>query len=194
MPWRVNRQQSSRTSLHTHMGGSVLMSVHSDRKAAAHIAKAADARSLVLNFRRSPKHKHPAQVDDVADAFHWLLEHGYQCPKIASVGHSIGGYPRWRWRCATAASRARSDSVDLAMGRCHAVRCIDRGQRPPGQAAHPRSITPSPSYWHPTQLPCLRERRRREMRSCSGGSMKVSTHSSRAPAASRSRPGHRRNG
>jgi epsilon-lactone hydrolase len=78
--------------LHTHMGGSVLMSMHSDRKAAAHIAKAAGIRSLVLNFRRSPEHKYPAQIDDVSDAYHWLLEHGYQSHRIASVGHSIGGY------------------------------------------------------------------------------------------------------
>jgi len=78
--------------LHTHMGGSVLMSMHSDRKAAAHIAKAAGVRSLVLDFRRSPEHKFPAQVDDVYNAYHWLLEQNYQPGRIGSVGHSIGGY------------------------------------------------------------------------------------------------------
>jgi epsilon-lactone hydrolase len=78
--------------LHTHMGGSVLMSMHSDRKAAAHIAKAAGARSLVLNFRRSPEHPYPAQVEDVHSAYRWLLDQGYRPEKIGSVGHSIGGY------------------------------------------------------------------------------------------------------
>lgn len=78
--------------LHTHMGGSVLMSMHSDRKAAAHIAKAAGVRSLVLNFRRSPEHKYPAQVEDVDTAYRWLLDQGYRHDKIGSVGHSIGGY------------------------------------------------------------------------------------------------------
>jgi acetyl esterase/lipase len=78
--------------LHTHMGGSMLMSMHSDRKAAGHIAKAAGARSLVLNFRRSPEHKYPAQVEDVESAYGWLLDQGYRPNKIASVGHSIGGY------------------------------------------------------------------------------------------------------
>jgi acetyl esterase/lipase len=78
--------------LHTHMGGSLLMSMHSDRKAAGHLAKAAGARSLVLNFRRSPENKYPAQVDDVDNAYRWLLEQGYRHDKIASVGHSIGGY------------------------------------------------------------------------------------------------------
>jgi acetyl esterase/lipase len=51
------------------MGGSVLMSKYFDRKAAGHLAKTAGARSLVLNFRRSPEHKYPAQVDDGQDSF-----------------------------------------------------------------------------------------------------------------------------
>src|ERR1700759_194053 len=42
--------------LHNHMGGSVVTSMHSDRKPAAHIAKAARMRSLVINYRRSPEH------------------------------------------------------------------------------------------------------------------------------------------
>jgi len=78
--------------LHTHMGGSVFMSMHSDRKAAGHIAKAAGAQSLVVDFRRSPEHPYPAQIDDVETAYRWLLEQGYAPNKIASVGHSIGGY------------------------------------------------------------------------------------------------------
>jgi acetyl esterase/lipase len=78
--------------LHNHMGGSVIASMYSDRKAAAHIAKAAGVRSLVLNFRRSPEHKYPAQIEDVESAYDWLLAQGYQPNNIASVGHSIGGY------------------------------------------------------------------------------------------------------
>jgi monoterpene epsilon-lactone hydrolase len=77
--------------LHNHMGGSVLASMHSDRKAAAHIAKAAGIRTLVLNYRRSPEHKFPAQIDDVENAYNWLLGQGYRPENVASVGHSIGG-------------------------------------------------------------------------------------------------------
>lgn len=80
-----------RVLLHNHMGGSVLTSMHSERKAAAHIAKAAGIRSLVLNFRRSPEHKFPAQLEDVDNAYAWLLDQGYRAEKIASVGNSIGG-------------------------------------------------------------------------------------------------------
>jgi monoterpene epsilon-lactone hydrolase len=78
--------------LHNHLGGSVVASMHSDRKAAAHIAKAAGARSLVLNYRRAPEHKFPAQLDDVRSAYGWLVtQKGYRPEKIASVGHSVGG-------------------------------------------------------------------------------------------------------
>jgi monoterpene epsilon-lactone hydrolase len=77
--------------LHNHMGGSVFASMHSDRKAAAHIAKAAGMRCLVLNYRRSPEHKFPAQIDDVETAYKWLLGGGYVPHNIASTGHSIGG-------------------------------------------------------------------------------------------------------
>ena len=77
--------------LHNHMGGGVLTSMHSDRKAAAHIAKAAGMRSLVLNYRRAPEDKFPAQLDDVEAAYVWLLEKGHRPENIASVGHSIGG-------------------------------------------------------------------------------------------------------
>lgn len=80
-----------RVLLHGHLGGTVVASMHSDRKAAAHIAKAAGARSLVLDYRRSPEHKFPAQVDDVRTAYNWVLAQGYRPENIASVGHSIGG-------------------------------------------------------------------------------------------------------
>jgi epsilon-lactone hydrolase len=77
--------------LHSHMGGTVVTSMYSERKAAAHIAKAAGARSLVLNYRRSPENKFPAQTDDVYSAYNWLLQSGYRPEKIASVGNSVGG-------------------------------------------------------------------------------------------------------
>jgi epsilon-lactone hydrolase len=90
--WCVPADSESRTVLlHNHMGGSVVTSMHCDRKPAAHIAKAAGMRSLVINYRRSPEHKFPAQIEDVEKAYDWLLGQGYRPENIASVGHSIGG-------------------------------------------------------------------------------------------------------
>nr|WP_235990104.1 alpha/beta hydrolase [Streptomyces ureilyticus] len=77
--------------LHFHFGGSVAASMHSDRKAAGHIAKAAGARSLVVDFRLAPEHPYPAQLDDAETAYRWLLSQGYEPRNIGSTGHSIGG-------------------------------------------------------------------------------------------------------
>jgi acetyl esterase/lipase len=70
----------------------VLASAHADRKLAGHIAKAAGAPVLVIDFRRAPEHKYPAQVDDAEAAFNWLLSEGYEPGNIITIGHSIGGF------------------------------------------------------------------------------------------------------
>jgi acetyl esterase/lipase len=82
---------SARVLLHSHSGGSVVTSMHTDRKAIGHIAKAVGVRALVLNFRRAPEHKFPAQIDDVEKAYRWLLAQNIRPENIASIGHSIGG-------------------------------------------------------------------------------------------------------
>jgi acetyl esterase/lipase len=64
--------------------------MHLDRKAVGHIAKAAGVRALVLDYRRSPKYKFPAQIEDVEKAYHWLLGHGIRPENIAPTGQSIG--------------------------------------------------------------------------------------------------------
>jgi len=81
----------NRVLLHSHGGGTVVFSMHVDRKAAGHIAKAAGVRALVLDYRRSPAHKFPAQTDDVEKAYNWLLSQGIRPENIAATGQSIGG-------------------------------------------------------------------------------------------------------
>lgn len=78
--------------LHSHAGGSVTTSAAVDRKLAGHIATAIGVPALVLDFRRAPEHKYPAQVDDVEAAFEWLVSQGHEPKNIISIGHSIGGF------------------------------------------------------------------------------------------------------
>jgi acetyl esterase/lipase len=85
------RCDTDRVLLHSHAGGTVVFSMHTDRKAVGHIAKAVGVRALVLNYRRSPEHKFPAQIDDVEKAYRWLIAQGIRPRNIASIGHSIGG-------------------------------------------------------------------------------------------------------
>src|SRR3984893_3427868 len=80
-----------RVLMHSHAGGTVVTTMHTDRKALGHIAKAVGVRALVVNYRRSPEHKFPAQIDDLEKAYRWLLARGIRPENIASIGHSIGG-------------------------------------------------------------------------------------------------------
>lgn len=82
---------ADRVLLHSHAGGTVVTSMHTDRKALGHIAKVAGARALVVNYRRSPEQKFPAQIDDMERAYRWLLARGIRPENIASIGHSVGG-------------------------------------------------------------------------------------------------------
>src|SRR5260370_1544111 len=77
--------------LHSHAGGSVTASMWQERKAVGHLAKAAGAQALVINYRLAPENKFPAQIDDVEAAFRWLLDQGYDPSRIASTGDSVGG-------------------------------------------------------------------------------------------------------
>src|SRR5260221_3808285 len=77
--------------LHSHSGGGVTASMWQERKAVGHLAKAAGARALVINYRLAPEDKFPAQIDDVETAYRWLLSQGYDPSPIASSGDSIGG-------------------------------------------------------------------------------------------------------
>ena len=77
--------------LHSHSGGSVTSSMWQERKAVGHLAKAAGARALVINYRLAPENKFPAQIEDIEAAFRWLLDQGYDPTRIASTGDSIGG-------------------------------------------------------------------------------------------------------
>lgn len=80
-----------RVLIHTHGGGFMVCSMHSDRKLAGHIAKAVGARVIVLDFRLAPEHPFPAQLDDAVAAYEWVLGQGISPAHVATVGHSAGG-------------------------------------------------------------------------------------------------------
>ena len=96
--------------LHSHAGGSVVTSASVDRKLAGHIATAVGVPALVVDFRRAPEHKYPAQVDDVEASFDWLVAQGYAPEKIITIGHSVGGF------LAVAVALRRRDSAKALPG------------------------------------------------------------------------------
>jgi monoterpene epsilon-lactone hydrolase len=80
-----------RVLLCMHGGGFAGGSIYSHRKLFGHIAKAAGVRALVFDYRLTPEHVHPAQVDDAARAYRWLLEQGIEADRVAFTGDSSGG-------------------------------------------------------------------------------------------------------
>ncbi|TCP48523.1 acetyl esterase/lipase [Tamaricihabitans halophyticus] len=99
---------TDRVLVYTHGGGYMVGSMHMHRKLAGHIARAAGAFALVLDFRRAPESPFPAQLDDVEAAYRWLLERGVAAEHIALVGDSGGG-----GLCTTAVLRLRDRGLPL---------------------------------------------------------------------------------
>jgi monoterpene epsilon-lactone hydrolase len=82
--------EPERVLLYFHGGGFVLQSMHSHRKLAGHLAHAAGARCLVLDYRQAPAHPFPAQLEDAVGAYHWLLDQGIRPENVVLAGDSAG--------------------------------------------------------------------------------------------------------
>jgi|HubBroStandDraft_5_1064220.scaffolds.fasta_scaffold45808_2 monoterpene epsilon-lactone hydrolase len=80
-----------RVILCLHGGGFVGGSLYTHRKLFGHLAKAIGARALLIQYRLTPEHAHPAQLHDAAAAYGWLLETGIEAKHIAVSGDSAGG-------------------------------------------------------------------------------------------------------
>jgi epsilon-lactone hydrolase len=47
-------------------------------------------RVLLVTYRHTPTHRHPAQLEDTTAAYRWLLEQGFDASRVAFVGDSAG--------------------------------------------------------------------------------------------------------
>lgn len=81
----------SKVLLYTHGGGFAVGSAASHRKLAGHVAKSLGVAAFVLDYRRAPEHRHPAQLDDGVAAFTALLDRGIAAEDITTIGDSAGG-------------------------------------------------------------------------------------------------------
>lgn len=79
-----------RAILYVHGGAYVGGSTNSHRKMAAHLAAAAGCAALMIDYRLAPEHPHPAQLEDSATAYRWLLQQGYAAPRTVTAGDSAG--------------------------------------------------------------------------------------------------------
>lgn len=83
--------RTDRVILYLHGGAYCIGSVAAYRGLAASIAKAAQARALVVDYRLAPEHPFPAAVQDVQAAYQWLLAEGSPPVRVALAGDSAGG-------------------------------------------------------------------------------------------------------
>ena len=83
--------QESRVVLYLHGGGYLFGSVRTHRVMLAHLARAAKARVLALDYRLAPEIPFPAPVEDSVSAYRWLLAQGISAQKMVIGGDSAGG-------------------------------------------------------------------------------------------------------
>jgi acetyl esterase/lipase len=77
--------------LYLHGGGYLFGSARTHRVMLAHMARAAKARVLALDYRLAPEIPFPAPVEDSVSAYRWLQAQGISPHKIAIGGDSAGG-------------------------------------------------------------------------------------------------------
>ena len=80
-----------RVILYLHGGGYVIGSVRTHRVLLAHLARAAKARVLALDYRLAPETPFPGPIDDTVNAYQWLLSQGIEPANMAIAGDSAGG-------------------------------------------------------------------------------------------------------
>lgn len=87
----VPESRADRVILYLHGGGYVIGSLNTHRELASRIARATQARALVIDYRLAPEHPFPAAVEDAVAAYRWLLSTGIAPERIAVAGDSAGG-------------------------------------------------------------------------------------------------------
>jgi monoterpene epsilon-lactone hydrolase len=88
----VARDEASPTTLlYCHGGGYSLYPKWAYAGFIAEIALATNSRTFALNYRLTPEHGFPAQLEDALAAYRWLLKQGVDPRKLVVAGDSAGG-------------------------------------------------------------------------------------------------------
>lgn len=82
---------AQRTILYFHGGGYLVGAPKDYREMVSHIARAAQARALTIDYRLAPENPHPAAVEDAVAAYRWLLSTGVDPSRTVLAGDSAGG-------------------------------------------------------------------------------------------------------
>jgi epsilon-lactone hydrolase len=83
--------EPGRAIVYFHGGGYATGNVQAYRGLCSHLARAARARVLNVDYRLAPEHRFPAAVDDGVAAYRFAVSAGYAPGNIALGGDSSGG-------------------------------------------------------------------------------------------------------
>ncbi len=87
----VPESKDNRVVLYLHGGGYMIGSNTGYREFASRMARAAQARVLLINYRLAPENPFPAAVDDAVMAYRYLLDQGVSAEQLMVAGDSAGG-------------------------------------------------------------------------------------------------------
>lgn len=86
-----SRIATDRVILFFHGGGYHIGGFETHKRLMCHLATAAHAKVLFVDYRKAPEFKFPAPIEDAKLVYQYLLNSGYSNSKIAIAGDSAGG-------------------------------------------------------------------------------------------------------
>jgi epsilon-lactone hydrolase len=89
--WFVPREREPQITLLYLHGGGYSFYPKTHRNLIALVTLAAKSRTFALDYRLSPDHRFPAQLEDAVKAYQWLLGTGTDPNKLVVAGDSAGG-------------------------------------------------------------------------------------------------------
>jgi acetyl esterase/lipase len=89
--WLIPRRPQPGCILYVHGGGFVSCSAATHRPISAALARLARRRVFSVAYRLAPEARLPAALDDVAAAYQFVLDSGFESRHIALIGDSAGG-------------------------------------------------------------------------------------------------------
>lgn len=85
-------EESDHVILQLHGGGYIAAMKNAYRSfAALYSALGKGSSVLTIDYRVAPEHPYPAALEDAVEAYHWLLEQGFDPSRIIVAGDSAGG-------------------------------------------------------------------------------------------------------
>ena len=83
--------EPGRVIVYFHGGGYSTGTIHANRALCSHLARAARARVLSVDYRLAPEHRFPAALDDAVAAYRFVVSEGNAPENVALGGDSSGG-------------------------------------------------------------------------------------------------------